>query len=168
MNPFNKGDVGVNLDGVHGRIHQGQFFLASEFNTISGGSTFNYLISTNNSSAHFSFDITTNSDVTIIFRKQVVVSAIGTPLDGLSVNDFSTIEPQTVITTDATLSDVGSEWECILLLAGPGNSRNTQIGASRVEEFVLKTNDFYAISIENLSAQTIDICTRIGWYEPSV
>ncbi len=27
MEAFNKGDVGVNLDGVHGRIHQGAIFF---------------------------------------------------------------------------------------------------------------------------------------------
>ncbi|MES9859183.1 MAG: hypothetical protein ABW166_21735 [Sedimenticola sp.] len=165
---MNTGDQGVNLDGVHGRIHQGQFFLASEFNQISGTDTFVYLVSTNENGAHSAFDVSTDGDVKITFNKQVVASNPGSVLEGLNINDFSTITPSTIITAGATLSDSGTAWECLLTLGGPGQSSSSQLVNSRVEEFILKTNDFYAILIENLSAQTIDICTRIGWYEPEV
>ncbi|MES9857351.1 MAG: hypothetical protein ABW166_12195 [Sedimenticola sp.] len=168
MGVFNKGDVGVNLDGVHGRIHEGQFFIASEFNQIGNKATLIYLVSTHEKSAHFAFDITTNGDVEVNFYKQVTVSTVGTVIEGLNANDFSTTSALTIITTGATLSDTGTLWECSLSISGPGQSRSSQTLGSRLEEFVLKTNDFYALSIENLNVTTLDLCARIGWYEPQV
>ncbi|MES9855926.1 MAG: hypothetical protein ABW166_04890 [Sedimenticola sp.] len=165
---MNTGDQGVNLNGTHGRIHRAQFFLASEFNTISGSSTFHYLISTHTNAAHLNFDVISDGDIEITFRKQVTASVAGNVVPGLNLNDFSAKTAKTIITSNATLSDSGVLWECILNLNSAGKSGGTKVSASRVEEFILKTNDFYTLSIENLNATTIELCTRIGWYEPEV
>ena len=163
---MNTGDVGVNLDGVHGRIHRGQFFIASEFNTVAGSSTFYYLISTHNKSAHFAFDLTTDGDIQIVVRKQVTASVPGNVVPAINANDFSQFTAETVITESATLTDTGALWECMLITGGPGQSSSSQLIDSRVEEFILSLNDFYAIGVTNLGSNTIDICSRMGWYEP--
>lgn len=167
MSRFNKCDEGAALNGVHARIHKGQFFISCEFNTVVKGTSLIYLIATNEKAAHFAFDVTSTTEVQVSFNKQVTASVVGTAIEGLNVNDFSQVLPLSSITKDATLSDSGTVWECFLIVGGSGPQSTGGLSGSRVEEFILSTGDFYAIIIDNQSVTIdADISVRFGWYEP--
>lgn len=168
MTAHNTGDRGATLDGVHGRIHAGQVFISCEFNTIIGSGELIYLISTGNHSAHVSFDIATNGELQIILLKQVTASATGSLMNNANANDFSTNNATTTNYSGTTLSDRGDEWEHIYVPGGQSKNSGGHIGNSRIEEFILMTNDYYAVSITNMGSTTIDIGYRISWYEPEV
>ena len=169
MTGHNTGDRGATLDGVHGRIHAGQAFITCEFNTVSGNTTFYYVIETISSSAHLSFDISISGEKQIAFLKQITESVAGSTMTIHNLNDFhSNKTGNTLIRSGSTLSDEGEEWECFLIPGGNAAVTPGQIGKTRAEEYVLAPNNFYAIKIDNTDNTAADFSCRMSWYEPEV
>lgn len=166
-NRFNLGDTGAFLNGVHRRIHNGQFFIASEQNTLSNGASRDYLILTGSLEPHLAFQIDISHDTQIQFLKQVTESGVGSVIPTFNAKDPSSISNTSIIHTGSTLSDPGSVWENIIALGGAAGEDGAiaSNAVSRLEEFILNTSDKYAVRLTNLTSSTSTYTIRIGWYE---
>jgi len=162
---FNTGDTGSVLNGPHRRIHNGQFFIASEQNTLLNGASRDYLILTGALEAHCAFQVDITHDTQIQLLKQVTESAAGSVIPTFNAKDPSNNINTAIIHTGSTLSDPGSIWENILALGGSGGSASGSSAESRLVEFILNPNDKYAVRLTNLTVNTSTYVIRIGWYE---
>ena len=155
------------LNSVHGRMHRGEFYSACNSLSLGNIDDIFYLIATNNNPAHFSYSVSSSGEAYISLLKQVTVDAMGSVLVARNINDFHILSiPTTVISADAVLLNDGVKWEELLIVGGSGPQSVGDTLGSRIEEHILKPNDFYAIHIENPNVTSIKFSINMGWYEP--
>ena len=153
------------LNGPHGRIHKGQFFIAHEVGVLGNGASIDYLFQTGSLEPHFSFQGDALGNLLIELFKQVTFSAAGTPLTPLNVKDPATTLPTISVSSGATLSSTGTTWESIIIPGGSGGNAMGGSGGARIEEFILNPTDLYAIRLTNLTTTNNDYAIQFGWYE---
>ena len=111
-----------------------------------------------------------SGDIDIESFKDVVTSADGTVTESVNTNQNSSNPPIMIISEGPTVTDGGTSLHLTWAPptgAGIGNSANGISNLSSGEEWILKPNSKYLITITNNSGAIIDMSYDILWYEIS-
>ena len=151
---------------AHARIHSGQAFFYSEFNTI-GATNRDLLLVTPDTAVriYLVFDVSTNAEVAVFFYEGTTTSADGTGVTELNRDRNSANTADLVITHTPTVTGVGTALIQYQIGSATGPpSRRAGGSALQRPEIILDQNTKYLLRITGVGSDT-DISTFIDWYE---
>lgn len=148
---------------IHKKIHYGQYFGSFGHGTVSVGATVNmFLLSPTNKYLHIALP-EINIDSGILRLSWAVGSTVsgGTTISVINLNQTSNILSSIQeIKTNATMTTIGTKLFETYIFGGKG--AGTFRGR---EEYILKTNTIYSLSLYNAYNQELYYSYVRNWYE---
>ena len=156
------------MDVEHYEIHEGDHFLCSSVQSVTGNATIDYVLSIGSKPAHLVFSIIGNdAGINGATYEGVTSNNDGTLVTPINNNRLSSntstltnrVNPTNINITGATLLRS--------FRSGTGGTPSQRKSGSveRSREVILKTNTKYLIRTTNLSSATNNVSIDISWYE---
>ncbi len=159
----------VGIDFVHYKIHRGQVFLASTYNTIASGGTSEIYLLTGAKDTHIVAEVNASGSAKVTLYEGVTTSVNGTTLTAYNLYRNSANSCGAVLFVGPTWS---TKSEIVIFqdyIAG-GDSQQTRVGGmGRIEsEFILKPSTKYILRLTNLAGATNTASVNAEFYELDV
>lgn len=164
----------VTMDFAHYKVHDSQMYEANYYFTITAASSNNFFIKTGSGEPHVSVHVAVGGQTLVRFYENISISAGNTgtavPIRNLHRDSSNS---GTVLCFRDTVWSSGAGSNTVLLstdLLPGGDHPTTRIGTSARDntEWILKSNNQYAIQLTNQAGSTIGASVNIEFYELEV
>lgn len=159
------------MDEEHRLIHDGMVFYRPYFETaVADDTSRTALFRTGATPPHFKrFNVSASEGpITVSLREDAVVTTLGTELDTYNLNRLSSrVSLAKFYGADTVFADIGNPLLGDLFIPGGGNNVGIAGTTAAIEEFILKPNTDYSLTVTNTPAGSgaSDISVAMVWYE---
>ena len=154
----------ITIGYIHHEIHEGDTYQVSYFaDDVADSSKIIILLRVGDVPAHMTYEADAGADATIELLENPTVNDAGTAMT--EYNQNRTSANTATVTAFHTPTLVGGT-QLVIQLAPGGRGPQAGGGSARADsEWILDSNEDYAIQITNISGQAQPMSVLVEWYE---